>query len=161
MFTVYGLFHNYTFCNAKEHFHKVLVKMPLLFWPKSYKSVPLHYKTYNYVTNCINMYKYSRCPNTGRPVWQTGRKYVRFSDTSEIANVWIPAVFVRISEKTSEIRTFWEPDTFRKCQNPDVRISDIHCIWNKYGLETFQYRGEKIWHLVSFWKCPTLCLSLN
>ena len=29
----------------------------MAFWWKPYKTIPLHYKTYNYATNCINAYK--------------------------------------------------------------------------------------------------------
>ena len=40
--------------------------------------------------------------------------------------VRISDVFVRISDKTSEIWTIW--DWTKKRQNPDVRISDTYCI---------------------------------
>ena len=56
-------------------------------------------------------------------------------------NVWLPAVYVRISDKTSEIRTLCPvfrrlqfqtcPKTGHNCvrfAKPDVRYSDIYCI---------------------------------
>ena len=38
------------------------------------------YKNKNFVISTSGKKSYSECPKTGRPVWLSGRKYVRFSD---------------------------------------------------------------------------------
>ena len=59
-------------------------------------------------TLCQVNLKYSECPNTGRPVWQTGRKYVRISNIrfSDV-RFYITSGLNHIKHwnRTSEIRT--------------------------------------------------------
>ena len=64
---LYSVYHNYTFWNVKEHFYKVLAKTIMAIRSKPYKSVRLHYKTFN-GTKRISAFKciYSEAPNSER-----------------------------------------------------------------------------------------------
>ena len=68
---------------------------------------------------------YSRCPKTGRPVWQTGRKYVR------ISNIWLSDVrLLPICPVIGQIECNWTSDnrtilsgyrTFTVSQTSEIR----------------------------------------
>ena len=68
---------------------------------------------------------YSKCPNTGRPVCQTGRKYVRISNISDVRLVPICPVIGRLLYLK-------RPITGHLC--PDFRHKPV---WNRFqtGLE--------------------------
>jgi hypothetical protein len=51
---------------------------------------------------------------------------------------------------TSEIRTVWEPDDFRKRRNPDVRISDVYCIY-VFRNRTSRFRQFTVFRFRYIW----------
>ena len=55
-------------------------------------------------------------------------------------SVWFQSV-----NRTFEIRTVWEWDNFGKCQNPNIRISDVYCMYLNCRMQ-----GEHLWLTVSW-----------